>query len=64
MHKVSTPRTMSAVSAVAVTAVIALAAFGGPLYRTSERVAGQLGDHTAYREAVLAPAPGPRLGGE
>lgn len=64
VHKVSTPRTMSAVSAVAVTAVIALAAFGGPLYRTSERVAGQLGDHTAYREAVLAPAPGPRLGGE
>jgi len=64
VHKVSTPRTMSAVGTVAVVAVIALAAFGGPLYRVSERVAGQLADHAAYREAVLAPAPGPRLGGE
>src|SRR5690606_3847157 len=64
VHRVATPRTMSAVSTVAVVAVIALAAFGGPLYRVSERVAGQLSDHAAYREAVLAPAPGPRLGGE
>jgi multicomponent Na+:H+ antiporter subunit D len=64
VHHVATPRTMSAVSAVAVVAVVALAVFGGPLYRVSERVAGQLVDHAAYREAVLAPAPGPRLGGE
>lgn len=64
VHRVATPKTVSAVTGVAVAAVIALAVFGGPLYGVSERVAGQLAGNEAYVRAVLAPAPAPRLGGE
>ncbi len=62
VHRVAIPRGMSAVTAAAVVLLLALALFAGPIYRLSERVAGQLDGNAAYRAAVLVPDAPPREG--
>lgn len=62
VHRVRIPRPMSGVLAVSVALLLSLAAFAGPAYRLSGRVAAQLDGNAAYEAAVLVPGPPPREG--
>ena len=62
VHRVAIPRAMSGVTVVAVALLLSLAAFAGPLYGLSGRVAAQLDGNASYRAAVLVPDAPPREG--
>jgi len=63
VHRVPQPPGMQFVAGAAVSVLLGLALFAGPLYRAAEGVAAQLDGNAAYLEAVLRPDAPPREGG-
>ena len=57
VHRVKLSKIATGITGITVILIVALAAFGGPIFTASESVAEQLSNNDAYLEAVFPSAP-------